>query len=107
MFHGRQTNHRTNRLHERALRIVYSEYVSSSHDLLNKDNSFTIHNQNIQSLATETYKTLNNLPGETFEGLFTLRRDSYCLRSKQKSIISKVSTVLEEKNSFRYFGAII
>ena len=79
MFHGRQTNHKIKRVHERAFRIVYSEYVSSSQDLLNKDNSFTIHHQNIQSLATETYETLNNLPGDTFEGLVTLRMDSYSL----------------------------
>ena len=41
--------------------------VSSFQDLLNKYNSFTIHHQNIQSLATKIYKTLNDLPGGTFE----------------------------------------
>ena len=101
MFHGRQTNHKIKRVHERALRIVYSEHVSFSQDLLNKDNSFTIHHQNIQSLATETYETLNNLPGDTFEGLVTPRMDSYSLRLEQE-----VSTVLEGKIFFRYFGAI-
>ena len=107
MFHGRQTNHKISRLHERALRVVYNEYVSSSQDLLSKDNSFTIHHQNIHSLTTETYETLNNFPGENFEGLFSQRRDSYSLRSEQELIIPKVSTVLEEQISFRYFGAII
>lgn len=70
--------------------------------LLNKDNSFTIHHQNIQPLATETYKTLNNLPGETFEGLITLRIDCNSLSSEQEVI-----TVLEGKISFRYSGANI
>ena len=41
--------------------------MSSFQDLLNKYNSFTIHHQNIQSLATKIYKTLNDLPGGTFE----------------------------------------
>ena len=63
--------------------------------LLNKNNSFAIHHQNIQSLATETYKTLNNLPGGIFEGLFTLRTDSYSLCLEQKSIFPKLSTVLK------------
>ena len=67
---------------------MYNDSVSSFQDLLNKDNSFTIHHQNIKSLATEIYKTLrkdkNNLPGGTFEGLFTLGADSYSLRSEQE-----------------------
>ena len=67
---------------------MYSDSVSSFQDLLNKDNSFTIHHQNIKSLATEIYKTLrkgkNNLPGRTFEGFFTLGADSYYLRSEQE-----------------------
>lgn len=98
---SRKTNHKIKRVHKRAFRIVYSEHVSSFQDLQHKDNSFTIHHQNIQSLATETYETLNNLPGDTFEGLVTPRMDSYSLRLEQE-----VSTVLEGKIFFRYFGAI-
>ena len=61
MFHGRQTNHKINRFHERAIRIVYNEYVPSFQDLPNKDNSLTIHHQNIKSLPIEIFKTSNNL----------------------------------------------
>ena len=82
MFHGRQTNHKTDRLREIALKMVHNDYVSSFQDLLNKDNSFTIHYQNIQTLATKTYKTLNNLPEDTFEGLFTITTDGYSLHSE-------------------------
>ena len=102
-FHGRQTNHKINRLHERALRIVYNDYGSSFQDLLSKYNLFTVHHQNLQYLAIEIYKTLNNLPGGTFEGISTLRTDSYFLRSEQELIIPKVSTVLKGKSSLRYF----
>ena len=50
----RYANHNINELLEHFLRIVCNDSnVSSFHDLLNKDNSFTIHHQNIQSLATE------------------------------------------------------
>ena len=54
-------------------------------DSLNKDNSFTIQHQNIEALATEIYKALNNLFGGTFEGLFR----SNFLRSEQELIIPK------------------
>ena len=45
-------NNKINRLHERASRIVYSNYASSFQGLLNKDNAFSIH----ESLAIEIYK---------------------------------------------------
>ena len=61
MFHNRSLNHKINKLHERALRIVYNDYSSSFESLLNEDNSFTIHQRNLQKLATEMFKINNNL----------------------------------------------
>ena len=107
MFHGRQTNHKINRLHGHALRRVYNESVSSFQDLLSRDNSFTIPHQNIQCLATEIYNTQNNVLVGTTEGLFTLRTDSYSLRLEKELIIPKASAVLKGKKCLRYFGAII
>ena len=48
MFHGRQINDKINKLHERALRIVYNDTVTSFENLLIKDKSFTIRHQSIQ-----------------------------------------------------------
>ena len=56
MFHSGKLNCRVYKLHERALRIVYQDYASSFTELLEKDNSTTIHNRNIQLLATELFK---------------------------------------------------
>ena len=53
MFHGRQTNDKINKLHEGALRIVYNHTITSFEELLVKGKTFTIHHQNIQSLAIE------------------------------------------------------
>ena len=47
MFHSRTINNKINRLHERALRIVYSDFKLSFEGLLMKDNSFSIHEKNI------------------------------------------------------------
>ena len=61
IFHSRKLNSRLNKLHERALRIVYQDCASSFTELLEKDNSTTIHNRNIQLLATELFKVKNGL----------------------------------------------
>ena len=52
MFHNRTLNNKINRLHERALRIVYKDTNDDStfEDLLDKDGAFTIH-RNLQRLA--------------------------------------------------------
>ena len=56
MFHSRTMNDKIDRIHERALRLVYSDSVSSFNKLLKKARSFSIHHKNIQSLAIEIYK---------------------------------------------------
>ena len=63
MIHGRQITGKIYRLHASSLRIVYNYTTTSFEELLVKDKTFTIHHQNIQSLAIETYKDVNDLPG--------------------------------------------
>ena len=53
MFHSRRLNNKINKLHERALRIVYKNANLSFHELLKLDKSFCIHHRNLQKLATE------------------------------------------------------
>ena len=67
MFHGRVLNRKINHLQEWSLRIVYKGSISSFHELLQKDHSFTIHHRNIQSLAIELFKITENLSNETWE----------------------------------------
>ena len=61
MCHSRVNNNKINRLHERCLWIVYNDKPSSFNELLEKDGSVSIHIRNIQILATEIYKRINNL----------------------------------------------
>ena len=50
--------------------------------LLQKDNSVTIHQQNLQVLASEIFKAKNDLSPEIMKGLYELKEPSYSLRSK-------------------------
>ena len=77
IFYTRRTNNKINRLHERALRIVYDDDFSTFHQLLVMDKSFCIHHQNIQRLLIEI-----------------------CI------VIPSVNSVLKGKNSLIYFGSL-
>ena len=56
MFHSRTINNKINRLHERALRLVYSDYNSNFDELLRKNESCSIHDRNVQTLAIKICK---------------------------------------------------
>ena len=77
MFHSRKLNSQVNKLHERALRIVYQDYSSSFTELLERDNSTTIHNRNIQLLATELYKVKNGLSPPFMNEIFVENAQHY------------------------------
>ena len=51
MFYSRGINNKINHLHERALRIIYKDNTITFEELIEKDNSFSVHHRNIQSLA--------------------------------------------------------
>ena len=61
MCHGRTLNNKINKLHERALRLVYDDRQSTFEELLNIDKSVTIYHRNLQVLATELYKVHHGL----------------------------------------------
>ena len=56
MFYSRKFNRKINHIHERSLRLVYNDYITSFEDLLLKDKSVTIHHKNIQHVAVEMFK---------------------------------------------------
>ena len=60
MFHSRGLNNKINPVHERALKITYSDNTSNFQELLEKNNFVSIHHRNLQVLATEMCKTTNN-----------------------------------------------
>ena len=93
MFHSRTLNNKINNLHERALRIVHKNDNLTFQELLNIDNSFTIHHRNLQKLATEMYKIKNNISSSLMIELFPLNKNTYDLRNKRCWETSNVRTV--------------
>ena len=77
MFHNRTLNNRINKLHESALRLVYKDSRLTFEGLLEKDDSVTIHHRNLQKLAIEIYKLLNNVSVPIMKHIFPLTTNPY------------------------------
>ena len=105
MFHSRTMNNKINRIHERALRLVYSNYVSSSDELLKKDRSFSIHHRIIQSLAIELYKFFHGLSPSIMKNLFHFNTNiPYKLRSPSELYSRNPKTVKYGSETVSYLA---
>ena len=83
MFYSRNTNVKINKLHKRASRLVYDE-------LLEKDNSLTLHHYNIQTLCIELCKVFSGQSQTIFSDLFDRKNINYNLFSQPDFIIPQV-----------------
>ena len=104
MFHNRTLNNKINRLHESTLRLVYNDHDSSFEELLLIDNSLTIHERNIQKLATEIYKVANNITPSFVKSIFPLSTNPYHLRNKQTYEVENIYTSKYGSETVSYMG---
>ena len=82
-----------NRLHKRCLRIIYSDKQPSNEALLEKDASFSIHNRNLQILATKMRKVIKGLSSPINTELFKPRDEQhYNLRNNAEFTIPVTRT---------------
>ena len=106
MCHSRVLNNKINRLHERALRVVYKNSDMTFQELLKRDDSFTIHDRNLQKLALEMYKVKHNLSPLPMQELFQQVKNSQNLRNNKDFEVPKVRTVNNGIETIRYRGPI-
>ena len=105
MFHRKTLNSRVNKLHERALKTAYQDYSSSFTELLEKNNSTTMHNRNIQLLATELFKVKNGLPPPFMNEIFVENSQHYYdLRKRNKFKRNDVKTVCDGTETLTLLG---
>ena len=93
MCHSRSLNTKFNKIYKRALRIVYNDSSSSFEVRLQNYGKVKIHHRNLQQLAVEIYKSLNNLSFSLMSELFNVRDIGYALRGGNKLKSNTVKTV--------------
>ena len=105
MFHNRLINNKINRLHERCLRIVYNDNQSTFEELLEKDNTVSVHQRNLQFLAIELYKVINGISPDLMKEVFPLNDDSgYNLRNKRTFKSRRVKSMRYGTDSLAYLS---
>ena len=80
MFCFRQSNNLINKVHERALKLIYQDN-SNFEVLLEKQHDFSIHQRNFQVLMTEIYKIVNGVSRHIMNSLFTFLLNQHNLRN--------------------------
>ena len=70
MFHSRRLHNKINSIHERAVRITYQDHMSTFQEVLNKDNSFSVHHRNLPASATEMSKIHGGLSPDILREIF-------------------------------------
>ena len=72
MYHNRTNNNKTNRLHQRCLRLIYNDKKSFFKDLLENKRSVSIHHKNLRTLAVELPKVFKGLSPVIFAKVNTI-----------------------------------
>ena len=104
MNHNKSINRKINDLHERALRLICCDHSSIFQELLQRENSVTIYQKNIQVLAIMMYKIVNNIAPTIVSELFSFSNVSYSLRSGSQFHQPSANTVWNGQEAISYLG---
>ena len=96
MLHSRQNNNKIKHLHERCLRLIDNDKLSSYEELLEKDGLVSIHHKNIQSLAIEMFQINHGHSPEIVSDNFTQTTQHYNFRQNRDFRIRSVKSVYHD-----------
>ena len=92
MFCSKTSNSLIKKIHKRSLRVIYEMEDEDFEDLLTKDSSRTIHENNIHILLTEIYKSLNRISPPIMQEFFNLKVTPYSFRNNNILTLLKTNT---------------
>ena len=107
-FCGAGSTHKIEKIHERALRWVYDDYVSAYSDILKTSNSSTLYLKRVRMIAQETYKVINNQSPSYLSELIRFRNSRYPTRNTDIDIyVPRVNQVKFGNRSFKYEAPVL
>ena len=104
MSHSRTINNKINHSHERCLRVIYNDKISSFKELLERDGSVPIHSRNLQILVTEVLKVYNNIAPPIFTEIFNKRSTNYQLCHSSYILVPPVRSVYNGTENLSFLG---
>ena len=107
MFCNKTANNQINKIHKRSLRLVYQLEDENFEDLLIKDNFWTIHESNIQTLLIEIYKSLTHISPIIMQEFFDLKVTPYSLRNNNLLKLLKTNTLRFGTQALCFKGSLI
>ena len=107
MSHNKSINKKINNLHERALRLTYCDHSSNFQELLQRNNSVTIHQKNIQALAIMMHKVVNKIAPTIVSELFSFSNVNYSLRSGSQFHQPSANTLWNGQETVSYLRSKI
>lgn len=93
MFHSRALNSKTNRIHEKYLRIIYNDKHYSFGELLKQNRSVSIHNRNLKVLAIGMFKVSNFISLIKFSKFFQISISNFNYPQLPKFTIPLLNSV--------------
>ena len=104
MFHDGRINNKVNKIHER---IAYRDGHSCFESLLERNNSVSLHQRNLQLLLVENVKTKENLNLSFMKDIFVERTENYNLRSRNTLQLPKARTTTYGIESVSFLGSLL
>ena len=97
--------HRINSIHKRAFKLVYQDSPDLTfQELLAKDKSVSVHQKNLQLLATEIFKSKTGASPELMNDIFHFVKRPYNLRSDYTLERRQDYTVYHGSESLSYLA---
>ena len=91
---------------DRCLRLIYNDKKSSFEDLLEKDESVSIHHRNLRALAAELLKVFKGFRPVIFTEAFPVRQQSqFNMRNNSYFPMHRAKTVNRGLESLSYIGS--
>ena len=87
---------------ERCLQLIQNDKLSSHEEILEKDESVSVHHRNIQSLAIEIIQIKHGQPREIVTDIFTQVPQEQNFRKNRDCRIPSVNTLFHGSESTSY-----